>query len=357
MKKLEYAIRMRETSEKVDSLVENALEPLKDVSETLHNVVFELPRKRIGTGFAVRPFLLRHSYEAAGGQDWKRIAPVSAAVELELCSMYYGNRIYDEKGGEKSKGVTAQQIMAAKITRDLATRVIEDLDCAPQQIEKVLHLMNESDLVFESGQFFDAFENVYSRKKDASFEEMIVSFRKRTYMINASYCEKIAKMGAILADSGAKEINALSVFGKKYGMLLQIVNDVADFVPSSDNTGTSEKIPEDSYSDVRHGKLTHPVIYTLHHGTDEERRKLIGIIERGMCAKEDELNELTRILIKNGAIHFAQQRAKQHVKKAKEALRIFDKEERRYLSTMCVIADTNRYYKALNKLDREGNEK
>ena len=347
-----YFQEMRKVSEIVNPIIYESIEPLKKTSKSLYDIVSELPIKRIEEPSKTRAFVLREAYNLTNGEEWEKIAPVCAAVEMELCSMYYENRIYDDKGHiTEDKNKINNQIMAARITRDLSTRIIEDLKgkIPDKKLEQILHLMNESDLIFESGEYLDVFENVYPEMKDASFEDMIKCCNKRLYMINASYYEKIAIIGAILGNGTKEQIKALAEFGKNYGMLLQITNDIADFTPAKHGLGTSEKIPEDAYSDIKHGKLTYPIIYALHYGTGEERARLVEIIKQGKKVDETELIELTKILVNNGSIDFARKSARKHYNKAKQPLKIFDKEKRKYLSAMSIMGISNRYYKILNQ--------
>ncbi len=356
MKGGEYFQEMRKTSDIVNPIIHREVETLREFSESLYDIVSELPNKRIKEPSKSRAFMLRKAYEIVGGQKWEEIAPICAAVEIEFCSMYYTNRIYDDKGHiTEDRDKINSQIMAAKITRDLATRVIEGLrETIPhEKLEQILSLMNESDLILESGQYLDVFENIYPEMGDASFEDMIKSCDERIYKVNASYFEKIAMMGAILANGSKEQINALANFGKNYGMMLLIVNDIADFLPSKHGFKTSEKIPEDSYSDIKHGKLTYPIIYTLHYGKPEEKEKLIKLIEKGKGINEDELMELTKILVNNGSIDFAKKRGVWYKNRAKKSLKMFDKESRRYLSSMCVISESNRYFKELKIYENE----
>jgi geranylgeranyl pyrophosphate synthase len=344
-----YFEKMKETSDIVNPFILQALEPLKATTHRLHSIVSELPIKRVEASSKARAFLLRQAYELAGGLTWERIAPVCAAVEMEICSMYYVNRIYDNKGGEKGQNNINEQIMAAKITRDLAAQLIERQrkEIPSSQLERVLHLMNESDLVFEEGEYIDVIENIYPKQKNTSFEGMMNLCDKRTYLINASYFEKIGMMGWILADGREEELISLGAFGKNYGMLLQIVNDIADFVPPQHDLKTCEKLVTDAYSDIKHGKLTYPIIYTLHKGAAEEKSKLIRIIEKANQAEPAELIELTQLLMRNGSMEFARKKGIEYYHLAKRALNGFDKEKRSYLDSMCVIAWTNRFYKAL----------
>jgi|GEM_PF-2915260 len=354
MKKEEYFQRMEEVSTVVDKLLLDALEPLKD-NPHLYNTVSELPLKRVGKS-KVRAYFVRAVYELCNRDkplesEW---GPLATAVEMELCSMYYANQIYDCKEGKKSPEEIKKNVMATKITRDLAQKVLEPLrevTLGHANIERIIGLLNLSDMVVENGQYIDVFQNVYSVSGKLSFEEQVALYEERTHKIDARYFENIAEMSTELAMvSNPGVVNAVRNFGYHYGMLLQIVNDIADFVPPSLNQGTPEKLSEDAFSDVKHGKLTYPVIYTLNHGSKAEKNQLVRIIEKGEHANEEELADLTRMLVSNGSIDFATEKAKAHRNKAKKVLRIFSKDKRRPLSKMCVIAQTNKYYKALQSM-------
>ena len=177
---------------------------------------------------------------------------------------------------------------------------------------------------------------------------MLDLYYRRNYGVNNSFFEKIAIIGATLGRGTKKQIEVLTNFGKSYGMTLQIINDIGDFVPPKYNLGTEEKLPEDAYSDIKHGKLTLPIIYCLINGTNEEKEQVIEALTNKNI-NEDKLLEVTRILVNNGSIDFAKKTALDFSKKAKSYLEIFPKEKRSLFEELCFIAYTNRYYKALRK--------
>ena len=83
------------------------------------------------------------------------------------------------------------------------------------------------------------------------------------FPIALAFIERIAEIGVFLGNGGTREVQALRKFGKHFGIGHQIMNDVADFVPSSYGITTTTKTIEDSYSDVRNGYLTLPIIYVI----------------------------------------------------------------------------------------------
>ncbi|OGJ15454.1 hypothetical protein A3K73_04265 [Candidatus Pacearchaeota archaeon RBG_13_36_9] len=348
---------MKETSDRINPLLEEAINSSECISKD--STLLELPRARIENPSKLRAHTARFVYEAIEKSEGRKPReadwiPLAAASELELISMYYLNQIWDGKGGCTTKADIDKRAVAAGITRNLAFRTLEKgyrgkID--PRKADELSALLLESDTVFLEGEYTDIFENTYSSAKAFSFEDMMNLCSKRIYQMNASFFEKIAQMAAIASDTkDEKKKEAVKKFGSNLGMLVQIVNDTADFVPEEENRGTCERYSSDSYADIKHGKLTYPIIWTLHRGTEEERNKLIEVLERGKLASSLELENLTRILVTNEAINFAISKAKEYAGQAKRELRVFSPEIRAPLSMSCSMAYTNRYYESLKKI-------
>ncbi len=345
-----YFDRMRETSEAVDATILEALLPLREENQAMYNAVMALPNKRMGLPKS-RAHLAREAYVICDGSDDDNWIPLATASELLLNSMYYKNQVFDGKAGYSiSKGDAAfKNWIADSYSRDLAGRLLQEAYQGKPQISELLRSTN---MVCVDGAWIDIFQNTYQQTKNLTFDEQISLCNDRMYKMNASFFEKIAIMGAIAAnESDNSKISALSDFGKEYGMGLQAVNDIADFVPPRLNSGTAEKIKGDTYRDIILGKMTYPTIWLLHNGTSKEKDLAHKIFQIGEKASLEELEKLTKTLIDSEAIDFAKQKVKDFKNKAKRALHnYFPKKERAYLSTMCTMFDKNRYYDALKEM-------
>jgi len=341
---------MLETSKAIGSIILEYLKPLKKENQELYKICLELLKKKIGT-FETRAYLLRFSYEICSGKKWtKEIMHACAAIELELASMYYTNRIFDDKGGQTILSQPKNQFMAAMITRDLASQALTKA-CSRVDYKtfvRIKNIFDEINKIFYIGQFFEVSHNIYSPLIKLDFEYLLNLYYKRNYGVNNSFFEKIGIIGATLGKGTKIQIEALANFGKDYGMMLQIINDIGDFVPPKYNLGTEEKLPEDAYSDIKHGKLTLPIIYSLTHGNKKDNQIVVEALTNPEL-KKSKLIGVTKILVKNGSIAYSQKMALNFIIRGKKHLRIFSKEKRTPLSTMEVIAWTNRYYKALSK--------
>jgi geranylgeranyl pyrophosphate synthase len=347
MEKALYRQLMLETSREVSPLLVKSLKPLK-VNPQLHKTCIELIAKRRNK-FMVRSYLARFSYSAVSLKNWKSILDFCAAVEIELVSMYYCNRIFDGKGGKEVQNHPNNQFVASMLTRDTASQMLSYFckNIPPKKQAQISDLFNESNSVSYIGQFIDMNDAIYSPNLKLDEKQLTDLYLRRCYGTNAHYFEAIGKISAILADGTEAQIKALGEFGKNYGIALQIVNDISDFVPPEEGLSTSEKIPEDAYADLINGKLTYPIIYTLTKGKNSDKRSLIMALTKRM--KKKEMVKITRLLAQNGAFSASKRLARQYARKAHNAIKIFEKEKRRPLSLMCVMLMSNRYYKALEK--------
>ena len=94
----------------------------------------------------------------------------------------------------------------------------------------------------------------------------------------ASLFAAATRIGAIVADLPRAQVEALTLFGHRYGMAFQIVDDVLDVV------ATDEQLGKPAGQDLAEGIYTLPVIRTLRTGGPiaSELRALLGSpLERG----------------------------------------------------------------------------
>ncbi len=348
-----YFDRMRETSDAVDGIIFETLAPLRLENQGMYDAVMALPNKRRGLPKS-RAHLAREAYTTCKGIEDEGWVPLAATVELELNSMYYKNQVFDEKAGHsiRNRKSAFGNWIADSYSRDVAGKLLQE---AYHNRPQVSELLRQANMICTEGFWLDIFQNTYRQTKEHTFDEQIGLCDARMYRMNASFCEKIAKMGAIAAhELDDSRISALADFGKAYGMGLQSVNDLADFVPPRLNAGTTEKTGDDAYRDVILGKMTYPTIWLLHNGTEEEKSLVHGIFQKGQETPLTELEDLSRTLVDSGAIAFAQGKIRGFRNEARRAVhRSFSKEERAYLSSMCTMFTTNRYGDALKYLTSE----
>jgi heptaprenyl diphosphate synthase len=128
----------------------------------------------------------------------------------------------------------------------------------------------------------------------------------------ASLFAAACRIGAIVGGLDRDAIEALTVYGHRYGMAFQIVDDVLDVV------ATDEELGKPSGHDMAEGIYTLPVIRALRAGDDAavELRELLGqeLIEPA------DLSRARKLVRAGGAIEDALALARQYGEEARMAL-------------------------------------
>ena len=102
--------------------------------------------------------------------------------------------------------------------------------------------------------------------------------------------------GGIVARAKKDDIESLRNFGLNMGIAFQIVDDVFDY------TSTVEKTGKPIGSDLREGKITLPLIYTLTYLEKGERGRLEHLFKNGNALDKDYLR-IIELVKDNGAIN------------------------------------------------------
>ncbi len=145
----------------------------------------------------------------------------------------------------------------------------------------------------------------------------------------ASLCGVCCRLGAVLHDANPAVADGLYDYGEKLGIAFQIVDDLLDLV------GTQDTVGKTLGRDLEKGKLTLPVIHYL-SSRGARRNDLFDLIDRknsgssgvdgnGSAAESAEVrsdlsDKITQILNATGSIEYANRKAAQLVKSAKDSL-------------------------------------
>ncbi len=105
-------------------------------------------------------------------------------------------------------------------------------------------------------------------------------------------------VGAIVGGGTEAQIEGLRNFGLDTGLAFQIQDDLLNLI------GEEESTKKDFRSDITEGKRTLVVVHALHHGTEQQRARLVEILSN----KEkdpDALAEAVEIMQETGSIEYA----------------------------------------------------
>ena len=120
----------------------------------------------------------------------------------------------------------------------------------------------------------------------------------------------------IIAGAGKTDIQSLKEFGLNIGKAFQIVDDVFDY------TSTVEETGKPIGNDLREGKITLPLIYTLTRIGDGEKEKLEHLFKNGLASDKD-YTKVIELVQANGAIKKCRKDAQDYANLAETSLGIF----------------------------------
>lgn len=138
-----------------------------------------------------------------------------------------------------------------------------------------------------------------------------VHMRMRDYLSQIQ--GKTAYLFGISCYSGAYEVNPDSRFsrqafqiGSNIGMAFQIIDDILDF------TAEDNEIGKPILQDIKNGIYTAPVIYAL----NKDPKKILPFLEKGESITNEELQELSQLIIASGGLEEAKKLAQKYTRKA-----------------------------------------
>ncbi len=129
----------------------------------------------------------------------------------------------------------------------------------------------------------------------------------------AKLFEIATQLGAMMASSNEKQIEALREYGLHLGLAYQLIDDAIDYSQTTDEAGKNVG------QDLDEGKCTLPLIYAMSQSQGEDLELLKSSIKAG---SSENLAAILTILNTTNAIEYTAKIAKQHAEKAIAALTI-----------------------------------
>ncbi|MBW1838180.1 MAG: polyprenyl synthetase family protein [Deltaproteobacteria bacterium] len=147
---------------------------------------------------------------------------------------------------------------------------------------------------------------------DLTETEYMEIIRRKTAVLFQGAC----RVGALIAGVSKEKEAALAGYGYNLGIAFQMVDDLLDY--SQDTPALGKKVG----ADLKEGKLTLPVIYSLKSADAKDRNQMEKIIKNKDFSMED-FETLIAIMKKYGGQTYTEKVAQKYVKNAKNALEIF----------------------------------
>jgi octaprenyl-diphosphate synthase len=152
-------------------------------------------------------------------------------------------------------------------------------------------------------------------------EYMEIIYRKTAVLFQGT-----CRTSALIAEASEIKADALADYGRHLGLTFQMTDDLLDY--SQDSKALGKGVG----ADLKEGKLTLPVIYTLSKADNKDRSQLENII-RNPKFSESDFELLIKYLKAYGGLAYTQKKAQIHTEKAKLALKEFENSQTRQILT------------------------
>jgi len=168
--------------------------------------------------------------------------------------------------------------------------------------------------------------------------------------LSGVFTQQCAIIGGILADADKETLRNLGNFGRNFGIGLQIINDIGDFLPPGTFKANSLRMECDQFSDLRKGKLTLPIMAALYFHNEPINKKVSNYIGNSQLSHK-EMMDLSKIFANSIVLDFCKKYAKQYMKEAKLSLKHLKLGRSRImLSMMASQIKTNKFLVTLRNL-------
>lgn len=294
----------------------------------------------------IRTTSLMLSYELAEGKNREELYPLCIAIHVLDMFTYVHDDIIDKSDFRKGKETVVKKygfekaLLIGNLFRDLAQEAI--FKYKGENYVKIENCFNQISITINNGQTLDL-----KLDQDTTFG----SYIERTYQITGVFFEKIFEIGALAANEKEEPMKELAQIGREYGIGVQIRNDNEDFFPPEVNfhSGackgkTNARSNKDSHSDLMEGKYTLPIIYAINLCEEQEKRKIRDAFGNKEITPEEQ-DEITRILVKSGALKESVAEVSRYSKNALQILETFSDSESKHIAKGMIQCLNNGYAK------------
>lgn len=324
---------LKDFKEKIDPEIEKYLSRIiKETEKVDENVADALRHVRkiiLSGGKRARAALMFYGYLAAGGKNFKEMLKTSVSIELIHIFLLIHDDIIDEdifrhgvvtihthyeKIGRKflknknpehfgnSMGIIVGDMMAA-----LGNQVLFESNFSPKLIIEALIKLQKIVSLTIVGETEDIYIENMGR---ANEEEIMRMYENKT----AKYTiEGPLHLGAILAGADQKFLDALSAYAIPIGIAFQIQDDILGVFGMERKTGKSVG------ADVRQGKQT-ILVAKAYEKADKSQKKILDTTLGKKDLAANDLENFRRVIIETGSLSYAENLAKDLIKKGKKAM-------------------------------------
>ncbi len=263
----------------------------------------------LGEGKRIRPLLFMLSSRLCGYQG-EDVYYYSTMFEYIHNASLLHDDVIDNADMRRNKP-SASNVWgnhAAILTGDYLSSKAASIALSTKKME-ILRIAIDTGTRMVEGQFL---EMMHTDNWDTSKEDYMEIIVSKTAVLMSAACS----CGAVMAEAGKEAVENLKNFGLNLGIAFQLVDDLLDYALSKGEFGKPVG------KDLREGKTTLPLIYSLSGMDKKESERLRALFENHRASDED-YGELIRAVRESDAIERIRAEAKGYVKKAAGFLDIF----------------------------------
>jgi octaprenyl-diphosphate synthase len=172
---------------------------------------------------------------------------------------------------------------------------------------KMVSLLSEATKRLSQGEIL---EIVKTENLDLTEEEYLEIIAGKTATLMAAAC----RLGAVLACAPKESEEALHRYGYHIGLAFQIIDDVLDYVSYEETFGKPVG------QDLKEGKNTLPLIYTLKRCSSKERQEIAGLFKK---RTRKNISKIMKKVEAYDGLNYARNKAKEFIDTGKSALSLF----------------------------------
>ena len=176
-------------------------------------------------------------------------------------------------------------------------------DCDPAKLPAVFKVFIQTTLEIGEGQQLDV---EFETRNDVTEDEYIEMIRLKTSVLLACAC----KVGAIMAEAPADDIEYLYKFGEKLGLAFQLQDDLLDVY------GNPAVFGKNIGGDIISNKKTYMLINAFNRANDVQRMELTRWIDAREFDRNDKVKAVTGLYNEIGIRELCEQKIEEYYQKS-----------------------------------------
>lgn len=286
-------------------------ELLKKVNEALDNLVYDRqpaslydPIKYVLSigGKRVRPVLTMLSYNLYKDDP---LSIMSQAIGLETYHNFtlLHDDLMDHADMRRGHETVHKKWDANRAILSGDTMLLQAFerveDCDPAKLPAVFKVFIQTTLEIGEGQQLDV---EFETRNDVSEDEYIEMIRLKTSVLLACAC----KVGAIMADAPAEDIENIYTFGEKLGLAFQLQDDLLDVY------GDPAVFGKNIGGDITSNKKTYMLINAVNRANPVQREQLMKWIDAKEFDRNEKVKAVTELYNEIGIRELCEQKIEEY---------------------------------------------